>query len=93
MQYLCNRQKLLPELKGNLCHGSHKVVSEGMAKKIAGSGLSFSPLYLAWRRDRTTGIQKLLGQLVDAKFRVTKSDKIISDINAFSKTFHVGRNK
>ncbi|XP_056018747.1 uncharacterized protein LOC125669025 [Ostrea edulis] len=56
---------------------NEKVVSKGMASKIAGSGLNFRCLQLAYRRDPHDGIQNLLSEKVRNGVRVTKSQKVI----------------
>ena len=41
-----------------------KVISSGMADKIAGSGLAYAHLALAYRRDREHGLRLLLSEKV-----------------------------
>ena len=58
------------------------MLSESMVTKIAGSGLTYCHLALAWRRDKESGIEKLLGEKVGGKIRVTRGSGVISVWNA-----------
>ena len=83
--FLTARAALLPGLKGALCQANNRVVSDSMAMKIAGSGLSISHLALAFRRNKEDGIRQLFSQLVDGKPRVTKHESTIVKVNSFFK--------
>ncbi|XP_078328929.1 uncharacterized protein LOC111121070 isoform X2 [Crassostrea virginica] len=87
-QYACdifNYQKLihknLPSLQ---CLIDQNVISLGMAKKIAGSGLDFSCLNLACKRNQD-GIYALFTEKsLNCKFvRVTNSKRILDSVNEF----------
>ena len=87
-QYACdifNYQKLihknLPSLQ---CLIDQNVISLGMAKKIAGSGLDFSCLNLACKRNQD-GIHALFTEKsLNCKFvRVTNSKRILDSVNEF----------
>jgi DNA polymerase III alpha subunit (gram-positive type) len=62
---------------------TENVVSKSMANKIAGSGLDFRCLQLAYRRDPHDGIQNLLSENVRNGVRVTKSQKVIFALNKY----------
>ena len=59
------------------------MISDGMALKIAGSGLAMRHLALAYQRDQSSGIEKLFSQTVAGKVRVTKSERIIAAVNDY----------
>lgn len=61
----------------------NKVLSKGMAKQIAGSGLSFHHLRLASQRDNEDGIKNLLTETFNGKPRVTKSKRIINNLAVY----------
>lgn len=61
-----------------------KVVSVGMARKIAGSGLHFSHLKLAHQRGGREGIQSVLSEKNEHQsVRVTKSAKVIDSLSEY----------
>lgn len=57
-----------------------KVISNSMAEKIAGSGLTLQHLTLAFRRGGIDGIRGILTEKVDGKYRVTSNNRIINQI-------------
>ena len=60
------------------------VVSKQMLRKIAGSGLRFEHLMLAFKRNGTDGVKLLFSEQGSGKgVRVTKSEKIISSVSQF----------
>ena len=81
LQFLTNRARLFNGLREKLCR-KDKVLSESMATKTAGSGLTYCHLTLAWRTDKESGIEKLLGEKVCGKIRVTRCDRVISALHA-----------
>lgn len=61
-----------------------KILSESMARKVAGSGLNCSCLALAYRRNGVDGIRKVFGEKCGMKgVRVTKSSKIVSTVGDY----------
>ena len=61
-----------------------KVISSATVKKLAGSGLRFTHLQLAFERNGNDGISNLLTELNASGYpRVTKSKKIITAITDF----------
>ena len=50
-----------------------RIISKVMADKIAGSGLTFNALKLAFSRDSVNGIKYLFSEESNSKCRVTKS--------------------
>ena len=78
VNYLYNMSLLIPMLTEKLVQT--KLLSKGMATKIAGSGLSYRHLQLAFRRDKDCGLQRLLGEVTNGKVRVTKSARIIDSL-------------
>ncbi|XP_061186114.1 uncharacterized protein LOC133195733 [Saccostrea echinata] len=62
-----------------------KILSKSMANKIAGSGLNFRFLQMAYTRNPQDGILNLLSeQVLDTNHvRVTKSQKVISCLNKY----------
>ena len=64
-----------------------KVVSQGMAEKIAGSGLAFRHLCIAFRRGKKEGLAKLLGEKRNNFVRVTRLDRIVSGIAGYIQNF------
>lgn len=71
----------MPSLKTMI---EEKVVSSNMAKTIAGSGLAYKHLKLAYERDCIKGIESLFTEIYDScsrKVRVTKSKNIIDSVS------------
>ncbi|XP_029207906.2 uncharacterized protein LOC114971528 [Acropora millepora] len=60
-----------------------KVVSKGMAEKIAGSGLTFHHLQLSFQRGGQDGLTNILSEKINGKARVTKNRRIISQLSNF----------
>ena len=60
-----------------------KVVSKGMADKIAGSGLSLHHLQLSFERGGGDGLISILSDHVNGKPRVTKNRRIISQLSNY----------
>lgn len=68
-------------LKAELC--TKGVVTKYMAEKIAGSGLEYQHLRLAFMRNKDRGLSALLGEkAADGKVRVTRSKKIVDALQA-----------
>ena len=59
---------------------TEKVVSEDMAKKIAGSGLCFRHLCIVLRRSNIEGLSKLLSEKSGKRVTVTNQRKILTRI-------------
>lgn len=78
--YFKTRQINLPSLQPLI---DQKVISVGMGRKIAGSGLNYDHLHLAFKMDPTDGISKLCKEEHGGFARVTKSKKIIGRIVNF----------
>lgn len=57
-----------------------KVVSAGIARKIAGSDLSFRHLEVVFRRDGQDGLSTMLAESVSGKIRVSRSKKMIASL-------------
>ena len=57
-----------------------KVISESMANKIAGAGLTYDHLKLAFDRNGMDGLSAVLSEKVNGKVRVTKHPPIIQRI-------------
>ena len=60
-----------------------KTLSKTMAMKIAGSGLKFDHLKLAFQRGGYDGIRSLLSEKVNGTFRVTNSVKVAKCLATF----------
>lgn len=61
-----------------------KVISDGMAEKIASTGLSYDTLLMSANKEN--GIRKLLTEQINGKCRVTKNERILQSIeNHFGK--------
>ena len=56
-----------------------KVVSKGMAEKIAGSNLQISHMNLAVQRGGLEGIASILSETINGKARVTRSIKVLCE--------------
>ena len=65
-----------------------KVVSKGIARSIAGSGLQFTHLCVVSKRNGIDGIRQLLSEVSDGKIRVTKSERIILAIADYVSQYH-----
>ncbi|XP_062588881.1 uncharacterized protein LOC134250534 isoform X2 [Saccostrea cucullata] len=78
--YSSEVRKNLPSLEHLI---SEKIVSRHIANRIAGSGLCFRFLQLAYNRDCKDGIYHLLSEIVKKGPRVTKSFKICSSLNRY----------
>ncbi|XP_062601160.1 uncharacterized protein LOC134262849 [Saccostrea cucullata] len=70
-------QTNLPSLQPLL---NHKIISCPIAKKIAGSGLQYKHLELAFTRDPVEGIYSLFSEQSGKSVRVTKSKKVIAKL-------------
>ena len=81
-KYCSEVRKNVPTLNDLI---SEHVVSKGMANKIAGSGLNFSCLKLAYTRN-PHGIYNLLSEKVRNNIRVTKSQRVIHSLNKYFAT-------
>ena len=77
VHYSDNMHKNLKTLKPLL---DRKQVSVAMAKKIAGSGLTYGHLQCVFGRGGSEELEILLRSQDNGKVRVTKKDKIISNI-------------
>lgn len=62
-----------------------KVVSKGMAEKIAGSGLTFHHLQLSFQRGGQDGLTNILSEKINGKARVTNNRRIISQLSNYNK--------
>ena len=60
-----------------------KVVSKGMAEKIAGPGLTFHHLQLSFQRGGQDGLSNILSEKINGKARVTSNRRIISELSNF----------
>ena len=67
----------LPSLQPSI---SKKIISTSIAKKIAGSGLQYKHLELAFNRDPVEGIYSLFSEQCGKSVRVTKSKNVISKV-------------
>ncbi|CAG2217615.1 unnamed protein product [Mytilus edulis] len=74
--------KNLPSLKLLI---DRKILSLGMARVIAGSGLCLEHLKLAFSRNGSKGIKDLFTEKSGSGVRVTKSEKIIRQVSDFLK--------
>ena len=63
-----------------------KVLSKGMADKVAASGLAIEHLVLAHRRNTEKGIEILFSEKVHGARRVTASKKIIQSVTQYMLT-------
>ena len=78
LTYCKTLNKNLPSLQP-LVEG--KVLSKSMARKVAGSGLNYNYLELAFQRDPGNGIKNLFyEQTCTGPSRVTKSGKIVAKV-------------
>ncbi|XP_061168887.1 uncharacterized protein LOC133178151 [Saccostrea echinata] len=78
--YSCQIRTNLPSLQ-SLVAG--KISSQGIARKIAGSGLLYNHLQMAFNADTVNGISKLCQEKTGNSVRVTKSQKIINSLNNY----------
>lgn len=62
---------------------SRKILTSGMARKIAGSDLSLRLLQLVHKRIGRDGLSALLSETVAGRVRVSKSQKVISSLCDF----------
>ena len=62
------------------------VVSEGMGKKAAGSGLGVGHLQQVYAKSGAEGVKAVLSETIDGETRVTKVQKIIDKINQYLST-------
>ena len=62
---------------------SNGTLTKGMYQKIAGSGLSFPHLQLAFSRDEINGIRNLFTEKFEGKARVTANKRIIMKVNSY----------
>lgn len=76
VQKKCNLQTLHPLV-------TTKVVSKGMAEKIAGPGLTFHHLQLSFQRGGQDGLSNILSEKINGKARVTSNRRIISELSNF----------
>lgn len=76
--YSCQIRLNLPSLQPLV---ARKIISQGIARKIAGSGLQYTHLQTAFNDDTQNGISNLCREQCGSSVRVTKSKKIISSLN------------
>jgi len=62
-----------------------KVVSKGIAEKMAGSNLQLCHINLAFQRGGLEGIASILSETVNGKLRVTKSKRIAQQLHKYFK--------
>ena len=62
---------------------SAKAVSKGMAEKIAGSGLNFRHLYIAFRRGKRNRLRALLGEKRNGSVRVSERSMVTEKLINF----------
>ena len=62
-----------------------KVVSKGMAEKIAGSNLQLGHMNLAFQRGGLEGIACILSETINGKARVTRSKRIAQKLYKYFK--------
>jgi len=60
-----------------------KIISPGIARTIAGSGLNCNHLQISWKRNGIDGLRNLLSEVNDGHIRVTRSEKIIAAIGDY----------
>ena len=61
-----------------------RVLSKSMVARIAKSGLSYNHLFLAFKRNKNTGLKTLLGERDrNGKMRVTQSKRVIAALNTY----------
>ena len=60
-----------------------KVMSQGVARKVAGSGLQLKHLSTVSKRNGLSGLRSLLSEVTNGQKRVTKSEKIICAIASY----------
>ncbi|XP_077999429.1 uncharacterized protein LOC144452249 [Glandiceps talaboti] len=75
-QQLCNYTTLVSLV-------DNKVLSKSMAQKVAGSGLCYQHLHLAYQRDGFNSLRDLFSEDSGGTVRVTKSDRIINNVCNF----------
>ena len=61
------------------------IISKGIAEKIAGSGLKYNHLKLAFSRDEEEGIKSLLSSKISGQLRVTNTKRIIDKLTDYFK--------
>ncbi len=60
-----------------------KCISQGVARKVAGSGLQLKHLSTVSKRNGLSGLRSLLSEVTNGQIRVTKSEKIICAIASY----------
>ena len=65
-----------------------KIISKGIARSIAGSGLQFQHLCVVSKRNGVEGLKSLLSEVSNGQIRVTKSEKIIMGIANYISQYH-----
>ena len=78
-------KKCVPNLQSLPILVTEKVITNNVAKAIAGSGLQHKHLLLAYTRNGREGIEGILQEKYNcsSKVRVTRSKKIIYSISEF----------
>ena len=66
---------------------SSKAVSKGMAEKIAGSGLNFRHLYIAFQRGTRNDLRVLLGEKRNGSVRVSEQTRVTEKLINFIEMF------
>ncbi|KAH3817972.1 hypothetical protein DPMN_119557 [Dreissena polymorpha] len=60
-----------------------KVISQGVTRKVAGSGLQLKHLSIESKRIGLSGLRSPLSEVTNGQIRVTKSEKIICAIASY----------
>ena len=61
----------------------NKCISQGVARKVAGSGLQLKHLSTVSKRNGLSGLRSLLSEVTNGQIRVAKSEKIICAIASY----------
>lgn len=77
MEYNTIVKRNLPSLQVLV---NRKVITAGMARKIAGSNLSLHHLEIVYKRDGKDGLSALLDESVSGRVRVSRSQKVITSL-------------
>lgn len=77
MEYNTIVKRNLPSLQVLV---NRKIITAGMAKKIAGSNLSLHHLEIVYKRDGKDGLSALLAESVSGRVRVSRSQKVITSL-------------
>ena len=84
IQYLTFKNQQSTNYKTLITLVNNKVLSESMAKRVAGSGLNYSHLYTTYQRGGLDSLRQLFTEETsNGSVRVTKSSRIMNSVFEF----------